>query len=456
LLGLGLKYCLASSSLQQKTNTTALKVAYSIRTRHYLQTNSVSQDAEYIKQLYKKNKRWDPPPASLAIEDSITLFEKTLKTEQNNLLKKFSHTNLSNLTPSQIATLKLLQSNKNITIKPTDKNLGPAVMDTENYVHQVLKEHLLTKDYIQLTPQEANNKMKDLTDSLKDLIRSHQNNLSRAEFLYFQRSFQQQFKLPVFYGLPKVHKNPVTLRPVVSTTNSLLAVFSVWLDYKMKELLPFIQSYIKNSSAVINDLKQLEIPDNALLFTADAISMYTNIDTKTGISAIRDLLDNNHMTIPTTFPTDLFLQILTAVMENNIFSFANTYWLQLAGTAMGTPAACNYATITFGNHENKEILPNFKRQLLYYRRYIDDVFGIWIPSTSPINDDAIWDGFKKKLNSWGSLKWKIEPPSYQVHFLDLNITLSRSKISTSTYQKEMNLYLYIPPKSAHPPSCFKG
>ncbi len=175
LLGLGLKYCLASSSLQQKTNTTALKVAYSIRTRHYLQTNSVSQDAEYIKQLYKKNKRWDPPPASLAIEDSITLFEKTLKTEQNNLLKKFSHTNLSNLTTSQIATLKLLQSNKNIIIKPTDKNLGPAVMDTENYVHQVLKEHLLTKDYIQLTPQEANNKMKDLTDSLKDLIRSHQN-----------------------------------------------------------------------------------------------------------------------------------------------------------------------------------------------------------------------------------------------------------------------------------------
>jgi hypothetical protein len=256
-------------------------------------------------------------------------------------------------------------------------------MDTENYVHQVLKEHLLTKDYIQLTPQEASNKMKDLTDFLKDLIKSHQNNLSRAEFLYFQRSFQQQFKLPVFYGLPKVHKNPVTLRPVVSTTNSLLAVFSVWLDYKMKELLPFIQSCIKNSSAVINNLKQLEIPDNALLFTADATSMYTNIDTKTGISAIRDLLDNNNMTIPTTFPTDLFLQILTAIMENNIFSFANTYWLQLARTAMGTPAACNYATITFGNHENMEILPNFTRQLLYYRRCIDDVFAIWIPLPAP-------------------------------------------------------------------------
>jgi hypothetical protein len=224
----------------------------------------------------------------------------------------------------------------------------------------------------------------------------------------------------------------------------------------MKELLPFIQSYIKNSSAVINDIKQLEIPDNALLFTADATSMYTKIDTKTGIAANRELLDDNHMTIPATFPTDLFLQILTVIMENSIFSFANTYWLQLAGTAMGTPAACNYATITFGNHENKEILPNFTRQLLYYCQYIDDIFGIWIPSTPSINDDIMWDRFKNILNSWGSLKWMIESPSYQMHFLDLNITLSRSKMSTSTYQKEMNLYLYIPPKSAHPPSCFKG
>ena len=27
---------------------------------------------------------------------------------------------------------------------------------------------------------------------------------------------------------------------------------------------------------------------------------------------------------------------------------------------------------------------------------------------------------------------------------------------TSTYQKSLNLYLYIPPRSAHPPSCIKG
>jgi hypothetical protein len=66
------------------------------------------------------------------------------------------------------------------------------------------------------------------------------------------------------------------LRPVVSNVNSLLTVFSYWLDYKLKELLPCVKSYIKDSSTVIKELKELTIPNDVLLFSADATSMYTN------------------------------------------------------------------------------------------------------------------------------------------------------------------------------------
>jgi hypothetical protein len=141
-------------------------------------------------------------------------------------------------------------------------------------------------------------------------------------------------------------------------------------------------------------------------------------------------------------------------MENNIFSFGETYWLQLSGTAMGTPAACAYATISYGHHENTSILPSFKSQLLYYKRYIDDIFGIWIPPRR--NCTETWYNFKKELNNWGRLEWVTEEPTTTTTFLDLNISISHSKIHTSTFQKEMNLYLYIPPSSSHPPSCFKG
>jgi len=92
--------------------------------------------------------------------------------------------------------------------------------------------------------------------------------------------------------------------------------------------------------------------------------------------------------------------------------------------------------------------------LLYYRRYIADIFGIWVPNhTTPENT---WATFKNSLNSWGSLEWTTEEPSLHTHFIDLKISVQNQKIITSTYQKEMNLYLCIPPLSAHPSSCFKG
>jgi hypothetical protein len=97
---------------------------------------------------------------------------------------------------------------------------------------------------------------------LKTIISSNANKLTKPELTYFQRSLSNFHRIPLFYGLPKVHKSPVTLRPVVSTTNSLL-VFSTWLDYKMKDLLPFVKSYIKNSTAISNDLKTLQLPKNA-------------------------------------------------------------------------------------------------------------------------------------------------------------------------------------------------
>jgi hypothetical protein len=429
-------------------------MAYNIRTKYYLQESGISNCTDYTKQIYVKNKRWDPPPAPTLIEDKITEFEKALKIAHLKQVSKNAKRPLNNLTQQQQNTLKLLYGNKNFTIKPTDKNLDPAILDTTSYATQVLKEHLLTKDYQQITHTEVKNKMDNLRQLLKSLLHTHRHTLSKSEILYFNRSLQEQHRLPIFYGLPKVHKTPMSLRPVVSSSSSLLSVFSNWLDFRMKELLPFVQSYLKNSTTVIQDLKNFHLPQGAQLFSADAKSMYTNIDTPTGLKAVQDFIITNNALLPSNFPTELFLQILKLVMENNIFSFGESYWLQLSGTAMGTPTACSYATVSYGHFENTEILTTFKPNLIYYKRYIDNVFGIWLPPSH--NKDSTWNAFKEKLNSWGSLHWTIENPSSHTVFLDLNIYIRNSKIITTTFQKDLNLYLYLPPLSAHPPSCLKG
>jgi hypothetical protein len=104
--------------------------------------------------------------------------------------------------------------------------------------------------------------------------------------------------------------------------------------------------------------------------------MYTNIDMLTGVTSIKHFLSDNRDNLPDDFPTKLFLNILHIVMENNVFYFGNTYRLQLAGVAMGTPAACAYATISYGQDENAVILPTFSSNLLYFKRCINDIFRI--------------------------------------------------------------------------------
>ncbi len=118
-----------------------------------------------------------------------------------------------------------------------------------------LTQHLLTTDYQQLPLQEAKNRLENIKNTLKSLLQDHKDTLTVAEQTFFKRSLQLHHRIPLFYGIPKVHKTPTTLCPVVSTINSLLSVFSTWLDYQMKKLLPFIKSYLKNSKEVIEDQK---------------------------------------------------------------------------------------------------------------------------------------------------------------------------------------------------------
>jgi hypothetical protein len=210
--------------------------------------------------------------------------------------------------------------------------------------------------------------------------------------------------------------------------NSFNAIFSTWLDFKMKVLLQCIPTYLKDTNDLLKALSSLpKLPPSAKLFTADATAMYTNIDTATALEAFNFLFDHYKKEIPEDFPRDFFLKALEIVMNRNLFQFDDTYWLQLDGTAMGTPSACLYATISYGVHERNKILRSYSNYLLFYRRFIDDVIGIW---DGP--DNATWENFQRDVNSWGKLQWIVSERSKKVDFLDLTISIEHGRILTRT------------------------
>ena len=144
---------------------------------------------------------------------------------------------------------------------------------------------------------------------------------------------------------------------------------------------------------------------------------------------------------------------LRLVMKKNPFEFGKDLIKQLDGTAMGTLAACIYATIYYAVHEILKLLAKYARHLLFYGRYSDDGLGAWNDRDDPL----AWYRFCKDVNDFGVLKLTIEERSREVNFLDLTIKINGcNQIETRTYQKPMNLYLYLHNASAHPPGVMKG
>ena len=152
---------------------------------------------------------------------------------------------------------------------------------------------------------------------------------------------------------------------------------------------------------------------------------------------------------------EALIEAMNIVFRNNLFKFGDTFWRQKSGTAMGTPPAPPYATIFYALHEN-EMLPRWSQQVVFYKRFIDDVLGVWLPHPDPVQNEILWKEFCTDMDQWHGLRWKCESPSRSVDFMDMTITIVNGRLETTLFEKAMNLYLYLPPHSSHPRGVFTG
>ena len=198
--------------------------------------------------------------------------------------------------------------------------------------------------------------------------------------------------LTKFYATMKVHKHPLKSQPLVSVSGSLLENLGIWVDRKLQPFLPLFDSYFKSSKILQSEITKLELPSGAQLFTANAVSMYTNIPTDKALSDITQFLRRCQQKNVMETEYAALIEGLGIIMRQCAFSFGDTYWEQLTGTAMGTPPAPSYATIYFGIWEQK-FLRRHKDSLFLYCRFIDNVLGIWKPAitTDDVENDNLED-----------------------------------------------------------------
>jgi len=242
-----------------------------------------------------------------------------------------------------------------------------------------------------------------------------------------------------------------------------------YTDLILKKIVRKMPYVATSSKDVVKKLIAKKWDATCTLFTMDASSMYTKIHFEHAKDVIEEFL-REHLLGQVIVEQEgininALIFALRIVINYNAFKFGDTFWPQIAGTAMGAPPAPNYATVYFAIWE-VTIVPTFP-ELEFYERYIDDGFGIWKPLFP--NNDACLALFKESIQSFGAdhpffldnpdhqpLQWIFSDLSKHVIFLDLSITLTRNTIATSIYETPQNLYLYIPPHSCHSPGVIKG
>ena len=339
-----------------------------------------------------------------------------------------------------------------------DKGLGPVAIELERYITDALK-HLLDKDTYEVIPEEqALQDAEKLSSEIFEWTRKWRGNLTDMSVKYIRKKLTDSIIDPFgyFYLLYKLHKTPIKTRPVCSDCASLPHALGEWVDEMLQPLVKAQATYFKDSFALKKWLNSLTLPANSSLFTYDAVSMYTNIDTEDCIAALSDFLLSRIQTAKFThYSPRALIEAIKIVMRNNRMRFGDIIVKQLRGIAMGMSPAPSIANLYVAIHELKSILQHVGSFIFFLRRFIDDGFGVWLHDADPLVDAANWKLFKNTVNN-GGLNWTFTDRSRQVDFMDMTIKIVGSKIETTLFEKPLALHLYIPPHSCHPPGVIIG
>ena len=133
-----------------------------------------------------------------------------------------------------------------------------------------------------------------LEQELKSWMKTYNKTLTKMERAFLREGLKENKKtFNGFYLTLKAHKlklgqnvTHLKSRPIVSCPGSLLHPQGIWIDRKLQTLAKQQGSYFRNSYELCQQLCSTTYPRNAKLFTADTISMYTNITPNTAIMLI--------------------------------------------------------------------------------------------------------------------------------------------------------------------------
>ena len=399
------------------------------------------QDTGYVKSLYVPNKSYEP---TILLPKEIRHWFYYAKQTSIYVNKRRRY----NLARPLRSLLSNLSCSTDLIVTESDKNLGPTLLTKRQY-SDLCYSHLrdYTAAYQELPTANIETLQAKVHQFYLDLITQFPNLKRISRIIDFNLSSTHFSK---FRGLPKLHKRDAqgnwrqVIRPIISSVGSPTYGLSKWIDYFLRPFVVRTWSYLRDSSHLLSLLKRTRVTSTTTLATFDAVSLYTSIPLGRCLTVLANMIRSHYLYA-------FLIRGLALVLYNNIFVFESSTWKQTQGIAMGTPVAPTVANLYLAFYEHQFIRSSslWGKELVAFRRYIDDLFVVWTGNSS-------LDDLKQLFRHQFGISWTLGETGDKVSFLDLNISIEDDQFVTTTFQKDLNLYLYTPFRSAHPPHCLSG
>ncbi|XP_060528287.1 uncharacterized protein LOC132703174 [Cylas formicarius] len=171
-------------------------------------------------------------------------------------------------------------------------------------------------------------------------------------------------KTNTLYGLPKIHKEAVPLRPIVSAIGSPTYHLVKHLTKLLEPLIGRTASHIKDSTQFIQKIKNITLSPKDILVSFDVVSLFTMVPVKETLDLISARFRND--------VTELFRHCLTTTY----FQWNKEFYEQVDGVAMGSPLSPVIANFFIEKFEQQALNTAQKKPKCWFR-YVDDTFVIW-------------------------------------------------------------------------------
>ena len=338
-------------------------------------------------------------------------------------LKEYKNVESVVFNKGDLDLLKELGKDKSIVISKPDKGKGVVIMDKSDYV-QKMEGILDDQNRFRVIKGDLFNVIVKLEDKLNRMLRSIKDKIGLEAFNFLYASGTGP---GVMYGLPKVRKEGVPTRPIVSSIKTAGYNLAKFLQ---PLVLPLTKNQytVNNSKEFVSDILGLKLPQNFVLASYDVESLFTNVPLMETLDIILDSYrEENFFNIGKDIVKKLFLFVTT----ETCFLFNNVLYSQVDGVSMGSSLGPLFAG-SFLCAKEVEWLNNcpiaFKP--IYYRRYVDDTFLVFRDEESNkrffeyINDQHKNIRFTCDNEENGSLS-----------FLDIKICKGSNGLTTEVFRK---------------------